>query len=329
MLNDIYYIQYLFLDNNKLKHLNDTVFLNSTMLTFLSLSNNFIVNFIPSTFDPLNISLLSIDISGNPVMCNCEQMWLLAFLKDVNTINAKEIICSPATGTLQPLKNHPLFEVEFSELCKLHVAVYTAVPLAILTLSSIMITMYYFRWYLKNKLFLLKLAILGYDEIQDGRDHQDFEFDLHVVYADNDEVWIEDHLKGALMDQMPEYNRNAIGDESLNLGMYYLDAVNHVMERSYKIILILSRVAVQKNLFLTKFRMAQDLVSDLQLEKMFVIFLEDIPDDEMPFVVRLYLSSRRSYLNWTDDARGQQYFWDQFETLLKVNKIYDPIIPAE
>ena len=329
-LTSLYNLQNLYLDDNKLDYLNDTTFIDTTILSFISISNNLFVYFNRSSFDSLNLSMLSIDISRNPLTCKCG--WLVSFLKDVNLINAEQTICSSAFGPLHPLENKPLLESELSELCAPNVAVYAAIPVMILALSTLMFTVYYYRWYLKYKLFLLKLAILGYDEIQDGGGPQDFEYELNVVYADNDEIWIQDHLRQALIDKMPEYDhddRNVIGDDNLPLGMYYLDAVLHVMERSYKLIIIVSRAAVQSNIFITKFRIAQDLVNDLQIEKIFVVFLDDIPDDEMPAVVRLYLSSRRPYLTWTDDERGREYFWDQFEKLLKVNKRANPLIPAE
>ena len=325
----LYNLQKLYLDNNRLAYLSDTAFVNSTTLSFISISNNLFVYFNRSSFDPLNRSMLSINISRNPLTCNCEIRWLVNFLKNVNLINAEQTICSFAIGRLQPLENKPVLEFELSKLCAPRVAVYAAIPVTILALSALMFTVYHFRWYLKYKLFLLRLAIMGYDEIEDGAGSQDFEFELNVVYADNDEIWIQDHLRRALIDKMPEYNRNAIGDDSLPLRMYYLDAVYYVMESSYKIIFIVSRAAVQSSIFITKFRLAQDLVNDLQIEKIFVVFLDDIPDDEMPVVVRLYLSSRRPYLTWTDDERGKEYFWDRFEKLLKVNKRSNPLIPAE
>ena len=142
--------------------------------------------------------MLSIDISRNPLTCKCEIMWLANFLKDVNLINAKQTICASAIGPLKPLESKPLLEFDLSELCAPHVDVYAAIPVTILALSTLMLTVYHFRWYLKYKLFLLKLAILGYDEIEDGGGPQDFEFELNVVYADNDENWIQDHLRRAL-----------------------------------------------------------------------------------------------------------------------------------
>ena len=274
--------------------------------------------------------MLSIDISRNPLTCKCEIRWLVNFLKDVNLINAEQTICTSAIGPLQPVENKPLLEFDLSKLCAPHVAVYAAIPVTILALSTLMFTVYHFRWYLKYKLFLLKLAILGYDEIEDGAlVHRTSNSSSMSFTADDDEIWIQDHLRRALMDKMPEYNRNAIGDDSLPLRMYYLDAVYYVMESSYKIIFIVSRAAVQSGIFITKFRLAQDMVNDLQIEKIFVVFLDDIPDDEMPVVVRLYLSSQRPYLTWTDDERGREYFWDRFEKLLKVNKRSNPLIPAD
>eukprot|EP00057_Strongylocentrotus_purpuratus_P011678 XP_011666152.1 PREDICTED: major facilitator superfamily domain-containing protein 10 [Strongylocentrotus purpuratus] len=60
--------------------------------------------------------------------------------------------------------------------------------------------------------------------------------------------------------------------------------------------------AVQDRWFMLKFRTAMDHVSDTQTEFVVVVFLEDIPDDEIPFLARLYLRDGRPYLHWTEDA---------------------------
>ena len=44
-LSSLYNLQILYLDNNKLDYLSDTAFVNTTMLSFISISNNLFVIF--------------------------------------------------------------------------------------------------------------------------------------------------------------------------------------------------------------------------------------------------------------------------------------------
>ena len=240
------------------------------------------------------------------------------------------VICSTAPATISSLRGKKITLFEPEKLCTTNNAILiSTVTFSSLVLITLVIFTFHFRWYLKYKFFLLKLAVFGYNEIQDARDPQDFEYDLDIIYSDQDEPWVQNHFRPMLEGRFNDFNRNVIDDDSLPLGMYYLDAIYYVMERSYKVVMLVTRMAVQNHLFLIKFRMAHDLVTEQQIENVIVVFLEDIPDDEMPFVLRLYLSNRRPYLNWTQDEEGRRYFWDQLEKLLEVNRRYDPLIPVE
>eukprot|EP00057_Strongylocentrotus_purpuratus_P021406 XP_011675880.1 PREDICTED: leucine-rich repeat-containing G-protein coupled receptor 4-like [Strongylocentrotus purpuratus] len=94
-------------------------------------------------------------------------------------------------------------------------------------------------------------------------------------------------------------------------------------------IIVLSRAAVHDHWFILKFRTAMDHVSDTLTEFVFVVFLEDIPDDEMPFLARLYLSDGRPYIHWTENVRGQQYFWDELTKNLTINLRTNDLIPND
>ena len=158
--------------------------------------------------------------------------------------------------------------------------------------------------------------------MQDARDHND-EFDVNIILYDEDEEWIREQLAPTgsrrTASTVSEY---VFGDQDLVLGMHYLDSVDYVVTHSYKI-LVLSRAAVHDHWFILKFRTAMDHVSDV------VVFLEDIPDDEMPFLARLYLSDGRPYIHWTEDVRGQEYFWDELTKNLTINLRTNDLIPNE
>ncbi|XP_054754049.2 toll-like receptor 4 [Lytechinus pictus] len=203
------------------------------------------------------------------------------------------------------------------------------IPLAVVGVLVLVVVVFNNRWHLKYKIFLLKLAIFGYKEMQDARDHNDYEFDMNIMFYDDDEEWIRDHLRPALQEHLPQFQRNVFGDNDLVLGMHYLDAVDHAVTHSYKTIIVLSRAAVRDHWFVLKFRTAMDHVSDTLTEFVLVIFLEDIPDDEVPFLVRLYLSDGRPYINWTDDVRGHEYFWNELSKRLTINLMTNDNIPNE
>ena len=106
--------------------------------------------------------------------------------------------------------------------------------------------------------------VIGYKEMRDARDHNDYEFDLNIIFYDADEEWVRQQLQPALEEQLPQFQRNVFGDQDLILGMHYLDAVDYVVSHSYKTLILLSRAAVHDRWFMLKLRTAMDHVSDTE-----------------------------------------------------------------
>eukprot|EP00057_Strongylocentrotus_purpuratus_P028264 XP_011682738.1 PREDICTED: toll-like receptor 3 [Strongylocentrotus purpuratus] len=316
------------LDTNNVAYLEDRIFLNNPKLTSISLASNNLTHLKLSTFQPIISSLSSLDLSMNPIVCNCDLKWLPSFLhRQLMLTNADETICSESS--LDPLRAKPLLQFDPDELCKRSIVLFYSLPLATICLIVIIVLVHHYRWKVKYKIFLLKLAALGYNELRDARDHSDFEFDLNIIFYDDDEEWIREHLRPALKAQLPQFQRNVFGDEDLVVGMHYLDSVDYVVSHSYKTIILLSRAAVHDRWFMLKLRTAMDHVSDTQTEFVVVVFLEDIPDEEIPFLARLYLSDGRPYLYWTDDVRGHGYFWHGLTKYLTINLRTNDWIPNE
>eukprot|EP00057_Strongylocentrotus_purpuratus_P028267 XP_011682741.1 PREDICTED: slit homolog 2 protein-like [Strongylocentrotus purpuratus] len=240
------------LDDNNLAYLEDSIFLNNPKLTSIALSCNNLTHLKLSTFQPIISSLSSLDLSMNPIVCNCDLKWLPSLLNgQFMLINADYTICSE--GSLDPARARPLLQFDPDELCERSIVLFYSLPLA----SMCLIEIYSIQILLvKNKIFLLKLAALGYREVRDARDHIDFEFDLNFIFYDDDEEWIREHLRAALADQLPQFHRNVFGDGDLVVGMHYLDSVDYVVSHSYKTIILLSRAAVHDRWFMLKLRTA-------------------------------------------------------------------------
>eukprot|EP00057_Strongylocentrotus_purpuratus_P018127 XP_011672601.1 PREDICTED: toll-like receptor 2 type-2 [Strongylocentrotus purpuratus] len=200
-------------------------------------------------------------------------------------------------------------------------------PLVCFVLIFAVGLIYYQRWWVRYQLFLLKLCFIGYEEVHDDVDRGEFQYDIAIMLDEIDNEWVNQHLRPALMERGQDFNRIVCGDEELMLGMFYLDAVHYATEKSFKTIFVISHAALQDQWFMMKFRTVLDHVNDVGTEKMILVFVEDVEDDELPFLIRLFLSDHRPYLVWPDDERGQEYFWEELIRDLTVNIRCNHLIP--
>ena len=321
-------LQLICLNSNLLEHININLFSNTPNVSTLNLSRNQFTVFIQDAFAPILPSLVSIDISVNPIHCSCQMRWLIHMRKShIHVARANQTACSYDSNA--PFRGKPLFEINPNDLCSSHVALFCTLPIAAVGLIGVVAFVYWKRWLVKYKIFLLKLAIFGYKEIQDPRDHFDYAFDLNVIHTDQDKEWVAELLGPILTDKLPQYERIAWSDEELPLGMYYLDAVLYVIEHSFKTILLLSRAATRDHEFMMKLRTALNHVTNTRTLSTLLVFLEDIEDEELPHLVKLYLSEERPYICWVEDERAQKYFWKKLIKMLKVNLRCDDMVPQE
>ena len=326
--SEMKYLQLVSLNSNLLEHLDENIFVNTPNISSINLSRNLLATFNQHTFVPILSTLKSIDLSENPILCSCQIKWLIHFGKSpVHIQRANQTKCLFVSDL--PFRGRPVFAIDPDQLCTSHLALYCTLPLIAVGFIGAVSFAYSKRLLIKYKIFLLKLAFLGYEEIQDPREHFDYEFDLNIIHVDDDKEWVAQFLGPILRDRLPHYERMVLSDEDLPLGMYYLDAVLYVIEHSFKTVLLLSRAATRDQEFMMKLRTALNHVTNTRTLSTFLVFLEDIADDELPHLVKLYLSEERPYICWIEDERGQIYFWKKLIKMLKVNLRCNDMIPPE
>ena len=322
-------LQTLVLSSNSLVSFDEMTFSNVSLLKELYLGGNKLAYLSHSAFRCIQPSLRLIDLSNNPIVCSCDMTWLLSWLEtSLSLVNEKQTVCSLASIDSLKGKHLKAFNAEVCQVNR-YIILYCGIPIFVFAAALSVVIIHHNRWWFRFKFFLLKLAIFGFREIQDARDHRDFEFDLNIMFIDNDEEWVRNHFRPFLEERLPDFNRVVFGDDDLILGMHILDAVDYVVQRSYKTVVLFSRRAVLNNWFLIKFRTAMDHVADVEMENLVVIFLEDIPDEDLPFLLRLYLSDRRPHLLWVEDEDGQEYFWKEMFKDLTINLRRNNLIPPE
>ena len=319
-------LTYLHLDGNNLTSLHKNLFAASNTLTTLTLSYNQFVSLNSHTFDPILPTVKTVDISGNPLVCNCENQWLVDNLGRV-LVDANETLCSVTSASLKPVRGKAITLFVTARYCSA-VTPYLVTIFGILSVFAMSIMLYRSSYVIRYKLYLLKLAIIGYVEIQDARDRDDFEYDINIMFMENDEAWARDVFRPQVQETLPEMHRIAFGDDDLTRGMYYFDAVCDNVENSFKTVLLLSRVAVQDHIFMSKLRIALNHVTDTQTENMVLVFIEDIPDAELPYLVRLYQTGHGEHLRWEEDEESQEYFWYRLSKIMPVNLKINFMIPS-
>ena len=210
----------LHLDGNNLTSLHKNLFAASNTLTTLTLSYNQFVTLNSHTFDPILPTLKTVDMSGNPLVCNCESRWLVDKLGRV-LVDINDTICSVIPASLEPVRGKAITLFVTGRYCPA-VTPYFATIFCILSVSAMSIVVYRNSYIIKYKFYLLKLAILGYVEIQDARDRDDFEYDINIMFMENDEEWARNIFRPQVQETLPEMHRIAFGDDELILGRHYL-----------------------------------------------------------------------------------------------------------
>ncbi|XP_054774904.2 slit homolog 2 protein-like [Lytechinus pictus] len=327
LLQRQHHLAVLFLGNNKLESIPRILFKETTSLHSLFIQQNRIAIIEPMTSFPTNTTL-RIHAAGNPFSCTCRLSWFVKWLHSDNAElwRPKQTLCS--LTSLEAEVNSPLLMFNPDKYCGIDIVMITSVTLSGLLVLVIGWVAYKQRWWLNYKLFLLKLAIFGYEEINHEFDEQEYEYQLNIMYNEEDQEWVDRIMKPVLQERFPHLQKVAFGDNDLNISMFYLNALHYVVDNSFKTVFLISYNCINDAWFLTKVRIALEQINDTKLDMVILIFLEDIRDDDLPYLVRLFLSKNKPYMLWTDDEDGQELFWAQFEKSIRSNKAINSVIPV-
>ncbi|XP_063956632.1 slit homolog 1 protein-like [Lytechinus pictus] len=327
LLQRQHHLAVLFLGNNKLETIPRTLFKETTSLHSLFIQQNRITTIEPMTSFPTNTTL-RIDAAGNPFSCTCQLSWFVKWLRsgNIELRLPKQTLCS--LTSIKAEVDSPILTFNPDKYCGINFVMITSVCLSGLLVLVIGLVAYRQRWWLNYKFFLLKLAIFGYEEINHEFDAQDYEYQLNIMYNEDDQEWVDGILKPVLRERFPHLQKVAFGDNDLNIAMFYINALHYVVDNSFKTVLLISYNCINDAWFLTKLRIALEQMNDTKLDMVILIFLEDIRDADLPYLVRLFLSKNKPYMLWTDDEDGQELFWAQFEKSMRSNRAINSVIPV-
>ncbi|XP_071477867.1 toll-like receptor 4 [Diadema antillarum] len=312
----------LFVQSNFIQSIPVTLFNSTPNLSKIFMSQNHVSTVLPGTVFPRNVE---IDLSKNPIICSCELTWFRTLLdtNNIALIHANKTVCE-RTSTMGTA-NKPLLQFHPEELCIVSPVVTIVTSLVLIALSLLCVLVYRKRWWLRNKVCLMKMAIRGYEDLEE-HNADNYQYQLNVMFNDADAEWINGTMKPAMEERFPYFTNILWADNYLNAGMHYVDALYNAMEISYKTLLVLSNQSVADTWFMSKVRMALEHLNETRLDRVTLIFLEEISDDQLPYLVRLLLNANRATLMWAKNTDRQDLFWEQFRhRLVREEFNYIPI----
>ncbi|XP_071493284.1 toll-like receptor 3 [Diadema antillarum] len=296
--------------------------LRSTNLYKLDLTRTRIGIIPEQVISPIRESITSLDLSHNSLSCYCQNKWLRIWVhENYDKVFLSDTNCSDNSPA--ELVGHSFIDFQPILVCGPRVLLYACIAISGVAIVFTGIIIYYNRWWIKYKLFLLKLCIIGYREIIDD---DEYHYDINIVFHDDDEEWVIDRMVPVVRENYPEAVL-CVGDDDLRAGLLRLDAVADVIENSYKSVFVVSYAAIDSPWYMTKLRLALQHMNHSQRDAILLVFLENIADDRLPYIVRLLLGVNRPFLRWSSDIQQEEFFWDHFMKCVKKTVILNLTLP--
>ena len=179
-----------------------------------------------------------------------------------------------------------------------------------------------YRWHIKYELFLLvnrrrnqQHYLINDDERIDDDETGVPRYDAYVPYHIDDEDWVDGELL-ANIEEGDEPFRLCLRRRDIRAGRPIFSELSLHIQRSRKILVILSPRFVEDNWCYFELNMAHHRVLEENRNVMIIIILEEVPDNKMTLLLR-QLFCRVQYLKWPADGRGQYLFWRRLREELK------------
>ena len=314
-------LTYLDLSYNQLTSLTNLHYINS--IETLLLSDNKLTHIPELFFLTSHPVLLVLDLNRNPIVCDCSievlRKWLLTdtivFLEEYD--KGDSYCCSKPNS----LKGLSITQIHLD--CKSYLWTYILISLScalVIVITTIFIVKY--RWHIQYKLFLLfnrRRAVQNYRVDDDGGDDDDENgmprYDAYVTYHREDEDWVDGELL-ANIEKGEEPFKLCLRTRDIRAGRLIFNELSLHIQRSRKILVILSPHFVENNWCYFELNMAHHRVLEENSSVLIFVILEDIPNKKLTLLLR-QLFCRAQCLKWPDDRYGQNLFWQRLREELK------------
>ncbi|XP_071540595.1 uncharacterized protein [Panulirus ornatus] len=310
---DLHQLTYLSLGSNNVKEWDTPIFYNTSNLTTLLLRRNSL-NILTEAMvqDFSKESLVKVDLQFNMFQCGCTIYSFNETLNITHFVGWSSYKCSEegdmlffseymANATCEDGPPIPIPEGKTSNYSVKTIIIAVSICLSVVMTS---LTFYKKRWYVRYVMYLVKMRATAQKE-----DDDNYFYDTFVCYSQADRQWVFEHLVSKLEDD-GRY-RVCVHERDFTVGQEITENIINSVERSRKVVVVLSPSFVESSWCMFELQMASNKILDERKNKLILLLLEPILEEQQPKKLRLLLKTR-TYIAWVTDSGGgeeQKLFW--------------------
>ncbi|XP_069369201.1 toll-like receptor 22 isoform X1 [Paralichthys olivaceus] len=261
-------------------------------------------------------SLVYADFQGNSFTCKCDNAW---FIKWVEYYNQTQVFDAYNFECNYPLnlKGTKLLHFDIRS-CSVDAGFLMFLSTTCTTLLFMLtsFTYHFLRWHLAYAYYFF-LALL-FDTKHKNKQPPN-QYDAFISYNTHDEPWVVREL-------LPKLE----GEQGWRLCLHHRDfmpgkpIVENIVDAIYgsrKTICVISRRYLESEWCSREMQVASFRLFDEQKDVLILVFLEDIPTDELsPYYRMKKLLNKMSYLSWPRAAEHTELFWEKLRQALRTRE---------
>ncbi|XP_030216635.1 toll-like receptor 13 isoform X1 [Gadus morhua] len=314
LFSPIQKLKRLHISQTNLRSLDFLLHANLTELELLQVGKN---TFSVVT-EPVMLSLSALeylDLQGNSFTCNCDNAWFLQWVinnKQTQVFDASNFECNFPPN----LKGRKLLEIDVRS-CTVDMGFicYISTTCAVIMTIAVCFTHKFLQWHLVYAYYLM-LAFLYNSKNKDKGAHQ---YDAFVSYNANDEGWVLGELLPKLEDEQGW--RLCLHHRDFQPGKPIMENITDAIYGSRKTICVVSRDYLESEWCSREIQVASFRLFDEQKDVLILVFLEDIPMQQLsPYYRMRRLLKRQTYLSWSRADAHPDLFWEKLRQALETRE---------
>ncbi|XP_059900082.1 toll-like receptor 13 [Gadus macrocephalus] len=260
-------------------------------------------------------ALTDLDMHGNTFTCNCDNAWFLQWVnasEKTQVFDAYNFECSYPPN----LKGRKLLQIDVRS-CTVDIdfICYISTACTVIMTLAVSFTHHFLQWQLVYAYYLM-LAFLYNSKNKDKRAHQ---YDAFVSYNTNDEGWVLGELLPKLEDEQGW--RLCLHHRDFQPGKPIMENITDAIYGSRKTICVVSRDYLESEWCSREIQVASFRLFDEQKDVLILVFLEDIPMQQLsPYYRMRRLLKRQTYLSWSRADTHPNLFWEKLRQALKTQE---------
>uniref|UniRef100_A0A8C4YUL7 TIR domain-containing protein n=1 Tax=Gadus morhua TaxID=8049 RepID=A0A8C4YUL7_GADMO len=316
LFSPIQKLKRLHISQTNLRSLDFLLHANLTELELLQVGKN---TFSVIT-EPVMLSLSALeylDLQGNSFSCNCDNAWFLQWVinnKQTQVFDANNFECNFPPN----LKGRKLLEIDVRS-CTVDMGFicYISTTCAVIMTIAVCFTHKFLQWHLVYAYYLM-LAFLYNSKNKDKGAHQ---YDAFVSYNTNDEGWVLGELLPKLEDEQGW--RLCLHHRDFQPGKPIMENITDAIYGSRKTICVVSRDYLESEWCSREIQVASFRLFDEQKDVLILVFLEDIPMQQLsPYYRMRRLLKRQTYLSWSRADAHPDLFWEKLRQRLYIGFLF-------